>query len=308
MRSTPVPRDFAAVEEEDYGVREAALALRHGLDLAAIARGARRLRYLNITGRCRCSLQDLSFSVLLIRSLGAPLVELHVCCLYWWFGAYRLRFIFFIAGGLPNLAVLGILPPNLDFPLDALIKIRTHLRPVVFRDEDPHPFQYLPTLFLASPLIDDLTIFSVADIPDAALALLLKHPPLNSFTLGNMIDFRAPPGKLFSEALQCVLRARGSALKLLRIACPKSVDADLLACIGESTPQLEILGLEGYLGHSNRIPPAQEDVAFITSLKRGCPNLKKFGIGYSDLVRCKPLGNLQQFGADLGSGKAHSSR
>ncbi|RKO89521.1 hypothetical protein BDK51DRAFT_37844 [Blyttiomyces helicus] len=145
----------------------------------------------------------------------------------------------------------------------------------------------------ACPTITHLDLSSAFDIPDATLALLQTQPPLtvliaNSYT---------------STGLEHCLRVRGSNLNILDISGSTCVDADLLACIAETTPLLESLDLRDCLGPPSRFFTL-EDLRFIESLKRGCSNLCYVGLRTKPHWASSRLSELEalieRFLADLG--------
>ncbi|RKO84897.1 hypothetical protein BDK51DRAFT_50655 [Blyttiomyces helicus] len=110
---------------------------------------------------------------------------------------------------------------------------------------------------------------------------MLAQPSTSSISLPNMIvntgydSMGVEDGD--SEALTRLLRVRGSNLKLLDIPYTFGYDSDLLTCIGETTPLLEMLSPQNYISPHWRISRPYLDldiIAFIAHLKRGCPNLR----------------------------------
>ncbi|RKO88824.1 hypothetical protein BDK51DRAFT_51995 [Blyttiomyces helicus] len=103
---------------------------------------------------------------------------------------------------------------------------------------------------------------------------------------------------LTSAALQRLVRARGANLKYLDLSKIKDVDSDLLTCIAESTPRLEVLGIvecweiayQGPLG--NRPWDLLDDdfewyithqhISVLADLKKGCPKLRYLKLFESD--------------------------
>ncbi|RKO89153.1 hypothetical protein BDK51DRAFT_40292 [Blyttiomyces helicus] len=94
------------------------------------------------------------------------------------------------------------------------------------------------------------------------------------------------------------LRVRGSNLKLLDIEGSAYVDNDLLICIGESSPHLELLDLGNYPHATDRAPKLEYD-AFIAALKRRCPNLGHIRLSVAINARFGEAENLQRAAHEL---------
>ncbi|RKO94803.1 hypothetical protein BDK51DRAFT_41225 [Blyttiomyces helicus] len=105
-----------------------------------------------------------------------------------------------------------------------------------------------------------------------------------------------PRDDITSEALQRLLRAHGSNLKLLDLTGSSCVDDDVLACIGQSAPHLEFLDLglyrrESALGRALTL----DDVAFIAALKQRCSHIRQIDLG----LLSQPTEEAHRFVAEI---------
>ncbi|RKO90844.1 hypothetical protein BDK51DRAFT_41430 [Blyttiomyces helicus] len=243
-----------------------ALAMSQGLDFAAVARGVRRLKCFRLSIE-PCPPEEVRFRNLLIRSEGAPLVELRLEC--------------------------HVLAPS-------LITIRPPLRRVALGDEICDSHYLLPALLLACPSITDLDLSSARQITDATLAQPHDHPPLTHLRLNNTSVDWDETREYTLNGLQHYVRVRGSNLRLLDVSDNSFTTDDLLACaacLAQTTPLLEILGLR-----KPRLRPAPapslSDVAFLADLKRGCRNLRNVELGFS-MTRAQMAEQTRQFLAEI---------
>ncbi|RKO94062.1 hypothetical protein BDK51DRAFT_41671 [Blyttiomyces helicus] len=164
----------------------------------------------------------------------------------------------------------------------------------------------IPQLVIAA--LPSLEILEITNEKcEVFFASLIKiRPPLRHLDLSDMCfdsqnEFAALPRACPSVTeldITSSLSIPETTLALLDIAryLTSCVDDDLLACIAESTPQLEFLNLREYFDYG--LAPTVVDVAFIADLKRGCPNLRTVELNISrDFY---PDEKALQFVTDLG--------
>ncbi|RKO92127.1 hypothetical protein BDK51DRAFT_28609 [Blyttiomyces helicus] len=164
---------------------------------------------------------------------------------------------------LPSLEVLEIDMANLGVHLPSLVMIRPSLRRAVLTGDGADLSTYLPALLAACPIINHLELYTKTTSPHAALAALYSHPPLKT--------------EISPLTLMNLLHARGSNLKIFDIDYNTyPITHPLLACIGQSAPKLEALGLADLFKF--RVTPPKDvslaRIAFIAELKRACPKLR----------------------------------
>ncbi|RKO92625.1 hypothetical protein BDK51DRAFT_35339 [Blyttiomyces helicus] len=116
-----------AQDAESSDDRGAALALSYGFDLVAMVRGVRRLQCLVLSGHLstepRHARTELWFCNLLIRSVGAPLVILHLGKFDWQLADTPLPHL--TAAALPDLEFVALSRTRCDFLVASLTWIRS---------------------------------------------------------------------------------------------------------------------------------------------------------------------------------------
>ncbi|RKO85020.1 hypothetical protein BDK51DRAFT_49978 [Blyttiomyces helicus] len=156
---------------------------------------------------------------------------------------------------------------------------------------------------------DDLTNLEVAELASAVLprpvrparhplrkrrptrrlaAFMPIHRPSQALLYQPPADIQPPSQPSRVEALKRHLRVRGSNLKVLDLdrSYAHRIDDAFLACIHESAPQLEVLGIMRFV--DCRTPPALANVAFIADFKRACPNLRR--VHFNDWLAAYDVG------------------
>ncbi|RKO87202.1 hypothetical protein BDK51DRAFT_37407 [Blyttiomyces helicus] len=245
--------NLSKTSEEDYD-EGPVLAARCGFNLATVTESIGRLNILRIAGLWHSMDFDARlFANLLVRSVGAPLVELCLDTDVW--QGRQSAGPHLGPGALPKLDILMISGPYYNL-FASLISARPPLRCLTLcdkkiscrtlRDELDDPECLVP-LLRACPTITHLEIYSHNGISYTALSLL-HCASLSSLS------------SLFLSSSLC-----GPNLKFLHLNRARWADRDLLRSISETCPRLEFLGVP-----EMSITP--DEVGF---LKRGCPNLEE---------------------------------
>ncbi|RKO83531.1 hypothetical protein BDK51DRAFT_44076 [Blyttiomyces helicus] len=219
----------------------------------------------------------------------------------------RLGTLRFQADALPNLEVVVLYRACSANFFASLAHLRPPLRRLVVSDCLHYLADAITAFLRACPSTNHLELVDIGDhyLDTGFPTPLQDHTPLTvlRFGPGNPSSTCVEPDDTgpYYEVLKRVLRARGSNLKLLDIDESLPIDDDLLACIGEIAPLLEVLIMEGYLmkhfpTSAIRVPLAK--ITFIADLKRAGPNLRHV---YPNVVtRCDPSALADAIAASSG--------